>query len=116
MERILTPNHAGTNNQVRTDTFGSPLIATQARRALDAIRLRAIAEGRDLSAFDQLAAPIEALIARRNSPADALHQLKTAADALVPSQLDGIAPQLLILGDLLARHEFTSPNSGDHHD
>jgi phage gp29-like protein len=133
IERILTPNHASTNNQTRTDTFGSPLNAKQAQRALDAIRLRAIAEGCDLRAFDELAAPIESLIGRRKSPADALHELKTAADALAPAQLDGIAPQLLILGDLLARDAFDSSfgnmnerrvrarglqpsNSGDHHD
>jgi phage gp29-like protein len=116
LERILTPSKASGTDQIRTDTFGSPLSAKQARRALDAIRLRAIAEGRDLRAFDQLAAPIESFIASKRSPADALHELKTAADSLAPAQLDGLAPQLLILGDLLARHEFTSSNSGDHHD
>ncbi len=112
LERILTPNRNGSADLMRTDTFGNPLTAAQAQRALDAIRLRAIGEGCDLRAFDQLGAPIEALIARRKSPADALHELKTAADALAPSQLDGLAPQLLILGDLLAR----PANFGDHHD
>jgi phage gp29-like protein len=112
VERILTPNQASSSNQMRTDTFGNPLTAAQAQRALDAIRLRAITEGRDLRAFDQLAVPIEALIAGKKSPADALHELKAAADALAPSQLDGLAPQLLILGDLIAR----PANFGDHHD
>ncbi|MGD0058410.1 MAG: DUF935 family protein [Verrucomicrobiia bacterium] len=116
LERILTPNQNGPADPMRTDTFGNPLTAAQAQRALDAIRLRAMAEGYDLRAFDQLATPIETLIAGKRSPADALHELKTAADALAPAQLDGLAPQLLILGDLLARNEFTSPNSGDHHD
>jgi phage gp29-like protein len=116
LERILTPNQNGPADLMRTDTFGNPLTAAQAQRALDAIRLRAMAEGYDLRAFDQLATPIETLIAGKRSPADALHELKTAADALAPAQLDGLAPQLLILGDLLARNEFTSPNSGDHHD
>ena len=103
VERILTPSHAGPSDQIRTDTFGNPLNAKLAQHALDAIRLRAIAQGCDLGAFDQLAAPIESLIDGKSSPADALHQLKTAADAVGPSQLNGIAPQLLILGDLLAR-------------
>jgi phage gp29-like protein len=116
LERTLTPNQSGPANQIRTDTFGNPLNAKLAQRALDVIRLRAIGEGRDLRAFDQLASPIEALIAGKRSPADALHELKTAADALAPAQLDGLAPQLLILGDLIGRNEFTSPNSGDHHD
>jgi len=116
LERILTPNRNGTADSLRTDTFGNPLSAAHARRALDAIRLRAIAQDCDLHVFDGLATPIEALIAGKKSPADALHELKTAADALAPAQLDGLAPQLLILGDLLARNEFTSPNSGDHHD
>jgi phage gp29-like protein len=116
LERTLTPSKTGGTNQIRTDPFGNPLSATQAQRALDAIRLRAIAQGRDLRAFNRLSAPIAALIAGRTTPADALHELKTAADALAPAQLDGLAPQLLILGDLIARNEFTSPNFGDHHD
>jgi phage gp29-like protein len=98
--------------------LGSTL-ATQAgthgARALDALRLRAITEGRDLRAFDQIAAPIQALIAGDKDPAAALCDLKTAAESMTPSQLDGIAPQLLILGNLLARCGTTSPNPGGHH-
>jgi phage gp29-like protein len=115
LERILSPSRNSSADQVRTDTHGSPLSAKQAQHALDAIRLRALAEGHDLRAFDQLAAPIEALIAHRNAPSDALRELKTVADALSPHQLEGIAPQLLILGDLLARHMSTPPHSGGHH-
>jgi phage gp29-like protein len=112
-ERILTPSRNGSGDQLRTDTHGNPLTASQARRALDALRLRAVAESRDPRAFDQLAAPIEALIARRTAPDDALRELKTAADALPAHQREGIAPQLFILGDLLARHlpaEHTTDN------
>jgi phage gp29-like protein len=115
VERVLTPSAVvGRPSWPPSsgDASNSGLTATQAQRALDAIRLRAIAEGCDLRAFDQLCGPIDALIARRKSPADVLHELKTAADALAPSQLDGLAPQLLILGDLLAR----PANFGDHHD
>lgn len=113
LERILTPSRSGSANQIHTDSHGNPLTAKQARRALDALRLRAIAERRDLRAFDQLAAPIQALIARRTAPGDALRELKTAADALPAHQREGIAPQLFILGDLLARHlpaEHTTDN------
>ena len=112
-ERILTPSRNGAADQIRTDTHGNPLTASQARRVLDVLRLRAIAEGRDPRAFDQLAAPIESLIARRAAPDDALRELKTAADALPAHQREGIAPQLFILSDLLARHlpaEHTTDN------
>ena len=115
LERILTPSRSVSADQVRTDTYANPLSANQAQRALDAIRLRSLAEGHDLCALDQLAAPIEALIAHRKAPSDALRELKTVADALAPHQLEGIAPQLLILGDLLARHMSTPPHSGGHH-
>jgi phage gp29-like protein len=112
LERILTPNAVVGRVPSRGDAESvSTLTASQAQRAFDAIRLCAITEGRDLRAFDQLAAPIKALITKRSSSDDALHELKTAADSLAPHQLDGLAPQLLMLGDLIARHP-----SGGHHD
>jgi phage gp29-like protein len=114
LERILTPSAVVGRVPSRGENVSS-LTTLQAQRALDAIRLRALAEGHDLRAFDQLAAPIEALITHRKAPSDALRELKTVADALSPHQLEGIAPQLLILGDLLARHMSTPPHSGGHH-
>jgi len=122
LERVLTPAPISPTNQIQTDPYDNPLegrarplTAPQAQRALDVLRLRAMAENRDLHAFDQLAAPIQALIAQNTAPVDAVRDLKAAAASLRPSQLDGIAPQLLILGDLLARRTPTLPNSGDHH-
>lgn len=124
LERILTPSVAanrirGGDESDREDASRlQGITASQAQRALDAIRLRAIAEGHDVRAVEQLAAPIEALIARRKDSRDALYELKAAAGSLAPHQLEGIAPQLLILGDLLARHlpaKHTQTNLGGHH-
>ncbi len=114
LERILTPSAVVGRVPSRGEDVSS-FTTLQAQRALDAIRLRALAEGHDLRAFDLLAAPIEALITHRKTPGDALRELKTVADALSPHQLEGIAPELLILGHLLARHMSTPPHTGGHH-
>ena len=134
LERILTPSAAvgrkpsgdqprdasmsSSSSQPSRGEDVSSLTASQAQAALDAIRLRALAEGCDLRALDQLAAPIEALIVHRKDSRDALRELKAAAGSLAPHQLEGVAPQLLILGDLLARHlpdEHTQTNLGGQH-
>ena len=115
LERTLTPSRTGSPNPIHTDTFGNPLSAKQALRAVDALRLRALTEGCDTEAFDRLAAPIESLIAGDIASADALHELKSIADSPAARRLVGITPQLLMLGDLVARHLPASSNPGDHH-
>jgi phage gp29-like protein len=101
-ERILTPSPNGGANQIRTDSHGNPLTASQARRALDALRLRAIAEGRDLPAFDQLAAPMEQLIAG-NEPEQARAELQRVSSQIEPGKLHGAERELFLLADLLTR-------------
>ena len=110
LERILTPNQNGPADLMRTDTFGSPLTATQAQRALDAIRLRAMAEGYDLRAFDQLATPIESLIAGAD-PKAVQSELRKASSQDDPKRLRGIDRELLILADLVTR--LSAPAGSD---
>lgn len=97
---------------MRTDTFGNPLsakapataelTATQAQRALDAIRLRAIGEGCDLRAFDRLAAPIESVIDGEETEM-ARAKLREALAKTDPARLRGIDRELCLLADLIVR-------------
>jgi phage gp29-like protein len=93
LERILTPSAVvGRPSWPPSsgDASNNGLTATQAQRALDAIRLRAIAEGCDLSAFEQLATPIERLIASED--VEGAH-----------AKLRGLERELLLLADLTMR-------------
>jgi phage gp29-like protein len=101
-ERILTPSRNGSADQLRTDTHGNPLTASQARRTLDALRLRATAEGRDLRVFDQLAGPVEKLIAG-NEPEQARTEWQRVSSQINPEELRGVEREMFLLGELVTR-------------
>ncbi len=73
-----------------------------AQHALDALRAQAIAKGRDIGAFDQIAGPIRELVAG-SEPAAALAKLRDVQKTIEPSKLEGVGTELNILADLLGR-------------
>ena len=92
-ERILTPSRNGSADRIRTDLQGNPLTA---------LRLRALAEGRDLHTFNQLAAPIEKLIAEPESE-QARAEWQRVSSQIDPEKLRGVEREMFLLGDAIVR-------------
>ena len=86
----------------RLETGDRHNLQAVAQNALDTLRTQAIAKGRDMGAFDQIAGPIRELVAG-NDAAGALAKLRDVQKNLDPQKLAGIGKELFIMADLLGR-------------
>ena len=129
LERILKPQKSGASNQESEFQNNSTALTGRsalpgatgivdhhglqatAQRALDALRVQAIAKGRDMGAFDQIAGPIRELVAG-NDAAGALAKLRDVQKNIAPAKLEAVGKELFMLADLLGR-AVTEEQAGD---